>query len=68
MGERGIVIFILFSPSRPSVMSAAISYDEEGERSPFFPPIHENRAGDLLKQYSTAVIYTSQTSLHLKAR
>lgn len=67
MGESGIVIFILFSLSSPSVMSAAISYDEEGECSPFFPPIHGNRAGDLLKQYSTAVIYTSQTSLHLKA-
>lgn len=45
MGERGIVIFILFSPSRPSVMSAAISYDEEGERSLFSPPSMKTEQG-----------------------
>lgn len=47
-----------------SVTSAAIFYDG----GPSFPPMHENGTGDLLIQYSMAVIYTCQTSLHLKVQ
>lgn len=53
----------------PSVTSAAIFYDGGvGDRVLSFPPIHENRPEDLLKQYSTAATYTSQTSFHLKVQ
>lgn len=58
MGERSVSIFPPFSlPSLP-VTCVAVPYDEGG----MLPSLHapENRAGDLLKQYSTAVIYTSQ--------
>lgn len=59
MGERNVIIFPPFSlPSLP-VTCVAVPYDEEGESCLLFP-LCENRAGDLLKQYSTAVIYTSQ--------
>lgn len=38
-----------------------------GGCSPLSPSIHENVTGGLLTQYFMAVIYTSQSSLHLKA-
>lgn len=51
----------------PSVMGFLSVFYHGGKMLPSFPPIHENVTGGLLMQYFMAVIYTSQSSRHLKA-